>query len=120
MGAYSYVGARTHAIDALIHAGIESSPATQLACIAYRNDPSRPNSLIQRTNTPSPTLSLYSINQSRDFIHCCSSLPIQIPLSTAAHPTPPPLLDMRQPPASLLAGSIKLRSWPSAAAGPGS
>jgi hypothetical protein len=32
----------------------------------------------------------------------------QIPLS-AAHPTPPPLLEMRQPPASLLAGTIKLR-----------
>jgi hypothetical protein len=80
MGTYTTHTSRAHALDALIHAGIESSPATQLAGMAssrivpIETIPAVRTSPIQRTKTqPNPISLVVSITRS----HSCW-LPIQI------------------------------------------
>jgi hypothetical protein len=118
---------RTHSTRRINSSGnrIVASHSARRNCLfadrTHRNDPSHPNRPIQRTktHTPYPTqpnpISLVLYYQSRDFIPAVA--PDPDPLSAAAHT---PLLEMRQPPASLLAGAIKRRPRPTAAAGPGS
>jgi hypothetical protein len=86
---------------------IESSPATQMQEWPLRGSPP------ENPTHQDPTLPYQSIKRSHSFLLGSSD---PDPHSATAYPPPPPLLVMRQPPASLLAGSIKRRSWPSAAA----
>jgi hypothetical protein len=123
MGTYSNVAhARTRRINSRGDRIVASHSALRnclFADRAHRNDPSRLNRPIQRTKTHTPYPTQPYLAGTGSINHAISFLlvaPDPDPLSAAAHT---PLLEMRLPPASLLAGAIKRRPRPSAAAGPG-
>jgi hypothetical protein len=80
------MGARNQRINSRRNRIVASHSARMNGLLAdrlHRNDPSRPNLLIQRTKMPSPTLSL---DRLVTFIPAGSRVPIDLdPLSAATH-----------------------------------
>jgi hypothetical protein len=119
---YSNVAARIQLINSSGNRIVASHSARRNCLFADRPCRTDPTVEPRRSNAPRPIrttqpyLCILSVTR---FIPARSRSSDPDPHSAAAHPPPPPLLEMRQPPASLLAGAIKRRSWPSVAAGPG-